>query len=372
MKRIGTRPVGVGLTYSIVILFALCALASFAVDMGRVVVVKTQLRAAADAAALAAANDLRDPAIARTTAISVAKANNADGSPVVLDGAKDVEFGTWSESTRTFTPAAAGTTANAVRVTAYRSTARGNPINLPFAKLLGAGTCDVKGTAVAMASGNGFKIIGIDYVKMTGNTKVNSVATNGSISMTGSATVQGDAFTGNGGVKGGRVTGNRNSLAAPLVYPPAQGGSIATSNDNYRATPSSAVASGSIRLSGQKSVTLPAGKYYFKDIILTGGASVVCTGPVEIYLTGTLSLTGNTITYDNLPNNLKIFVLGTGKVTLTGTTGVYAEIYAPNSPVTLTGNGEIAGSVVGKSISLTGNATVREPVAGTRNVKLDK
>ena len=86
MNRIAARRKGVGLTYSIVILIALCAMASFAVDMGRIVIVKTQLRAAADAAALAAAQDvLRDTAAARASAILVAKANKADGSDVILD-----------------------------------------------------------------------------------------------------------------------------------------------------------------------------------------------------------------------------------------------------------------------------------------------
>jgi hypothetical protein len=207
---------------------------------------------------------------------------------------------------------------------------------------------------------------------MTGNTRLDSVATNGYISMTGSSTIQGDAYAGTGKISGGKVTGNRNTLSSPLVYPPAQGGNIASNNDNLRAIPSSAVASGSIRLSGQQTVTLPAGKYYFKDIILTGGSTLICTGPVEIYLTGSLSLTGNTITADNLPDNLKIFVLGSGKVSLTGTTGVYANVYAPTSPITLTGNGDITGSLVGRSISVTGNARVLQGTGGTKSVALVK
>src|SRR5688572_13943079 len=123
MNRIAKCRRGVGLTYSIVILVALCAMASFAVDMGRIVVVKTQVRAAADAAALAAAQDvLRDPVAARASAILVAKANKADGSPVILDNG-DVEFGNWDASTRTYTAAVVGVRPNAVKVTVHRTTA---------------------------------------------------------------------------------------------------------------------------------------------------------------------------------------------------------------------------------------------------------
>ena len=73
---------GIGLIYSVLVLLVLCAMASFAVDMGRVVLAKNQLRSAADASALAAANlVLSNQTAARSAAVSTAKSNNVDGSP---------------------------------------------------------------------------------------------------------------------------------------------------------------------------------------------------------------------------------------------------------------------------------------------------
>src|SRR5215213_7733370 len=115
MKGNITRRRGVGLTYSIVIMVVLCGMVSFAVDMGRVVIVKTQLRAAADAAALGAAQYvLYDLNQARSVAVSTANANLADGSPVVLDANVDVEFVKWDEATRTSQPASSTIKPNAV------------------------------------------------------------------------------------------------------------------------------------------------------------------------------------------------------------------------------------------------------------------
>src|SRR4051812_37257514 len=96
-KRMATmlniRRKGIGLIWAMTVILVLCAIASLAVDLGRVQLAKSQLRSAADAAALAAGDVLlKDPNAARSTAIQIAAANKADGSPVVLDSSKDVEF----------------------------------------------------------------------------------------------------------------------------------------------------------------------------------------------------------------------------------------------------------------------------------------
>src|SRR5947199_273157 len=99
------RRKGMGLIWAMTIILVLCAIASLAVDLGRVQLVKSQLRGAADAAALAAGDVLvKDPNSARATAIQIAAANKADGSPVVLDATKDVEFGRWDAGSRQFSP----------------------------------------------------------------------------------------------------------------------------------------------------------------------------------------------------------------------------------------------------------------------------
>src|SRR4029453_4783828 len=93
-RRRGRR--GIGLIWAMMVILALCAIASLAVDYGRVQLVKSQLRSAADAAALAAGNVMQsDPAAARAVALQIAQANKAENRPVALDPTQDVEFGIW-------------------------------------------------------------------------------------------------------------------------------------------------------------------------------------------------------------------------------------------------------------------------------------
>ena len=81
----------------IVIMVALCAFCSLGVDFGRVQIVKTELRRAADASARAAGSQMKlGKSYAVNKAIEYAALNKADGLPVVLDSSKDIEFGTWN------------------------------------------------------------------------------------------------------------------------------------------------------------------------------------------------------------------------------------------------------------------------------------
>ncbi|MEO6434864.1 MAG: TadG family pilus assembly protein, partial [Tepidisphaeraceae bacterium] len=168
-RRLGRRR-GLGLIWSMVFILGLCAIASLAVDYGRVQVVKTQLRSAADASALAAGQLLlSDAAAARRAAIEVAKANKADGAEVKLNPAQDIEMVYRDEATRSHQPATATLKANAVKVTARRIAARGNAVDLPFARMLGANTCDVSATAIALAKPTRYAMVGLDFIKMGGN-----------------------------------------------------------------------------------------------------------------------------------------------------------------------------------------------------------
>ena len=126
---------------------------SMAVDWGRVQLAKSQLQHAADAAARFGAIGLEnDSATARANAIAVAAQNLADGTPVALDPALDISFGSWDSTTHKFTAAAAGAedSATTVKVTARRLASRGNPIPLMLAQVLGYKSCDVSVTSIAV------------------------------------------------------------------------------------------------------------------------------------------------------------------------------------------------------------------------------
>ena len=130
---------GIGLIYAIVIVLGLTAIASLAVDFGRVEIIKTQLRAAADAAARAAAHDMtvNGTSSARDTAVYYAKLNNAEGTPVTLDRTNDIEFGWWDTATRKFTVRNTSDTTqlNAVHITTRRIAARKNAVPLLLSQL---------------------------------------------------------------------------------------------------------------------------------------------------------------------------------------------------------------------------------------------
>lgn len=41
---------------------------------------------------------------------------------------------------------------------------------------------------------------------------------------------------------------------------------------------------------------------------------------------------------------------------ISGNANLYADIYAPNSPINVSGNGQFYGRAIGKSFSISGNA----------------
>lgn len=90
-------------------------------------------------------------ATAQNMAVTWGGRNSADGSSVVIDPLNDVDFGNWDSTARTFTVlvGAAQANANSIRVTARRTTARGNPVPMTFAKLFGVNTCNANGVAIA-------------------------------------------------------------------------------------------------------------------------------------------------------------------------------------------------------------------------------
>ena len=133
------------LIFTAAALVVMIGFVSFAVDLGRAQLAKTQLASAADAAARSAAWGLAD-GTSVSRAIAAAADNTVDGTTLVLQSA-DVTIGTWNSSTRTFT--AGGSSPRAVKVVAYRNTARGTAIPLVFASVLGKKTIDLSATSIA-------------------------------------------------------------------------------------------------------------------------------------------------------------------------------------------------------------------------------
>ena len=125
--------------------------AAIAVDVGMLMHQRTRLQATADAAALAAAQDLPTLATVRQTAISYVDLHYPGQTQVVT--APDVEIGNWDAPSQTFTTN--GNPINSVRVVANRLASRGNPLPLIFARVFGRFTGDVRTVAVATGTASG-------------------------------------------------------------------------------------------------------------------------------------------------------------------------------------------------------------------------
>jgi len=149
-ERRSRRRRGATLVLSALLIVAMLGVVAFAVDMGCIMLVRTQLQVAADSAAMAAAAHLGRPfEEILASADEYAGYHFAGGKPVDVE-ASDVELGFWDSATRAFTPC--DEMGNAVRVTARRDASAGGEAPLFFARLFGNHSFRMSASAVAMAN----------------------------------------------------------------------------------------------------------------------------------------------------------------------------------------------------------------------------
>jgi len=351
--------------------------AAASIDMGHLLYVQSELRSAADAAALAATDELEDETAAKALAVQYGELNmpvSQNGNVVDPD---DVILGNWSTDTSTFT--AAGTPTNAVQVTARRSTLNGNAVSLYFAKLIGFDTKNLSVLAIASVS-SGDQVFCILALSDTGD----GVTMNGtvSLSMPNCGLAVESSMTLNGG---GAPSDNSNITAQSVCV-----GGTTTNNgttsvdptptDNCTGVPSDPLAglaaptfSGcdftNFRINGNgggATTTLSPG-VYCGGITVNGTNHVVELSSGDYIMNGGgISMNGNTLTDDD-NGGVYIYVTGdddntigdvsfggSATVNLTAqTTGTYASVLFHMD----TG----AGFSVGGSASTALNGTIYAP-----------
>lgn len=351
--------------FAVIALVVLAGFCSFAVDYGRVQAARAELQTAVDAAARYAATGVAN-GTAVTKAIDAANDNDADGAAINLS-AGNVAVGNWNVSTRAFT--AGGLPSNAVRVTASRRSADGNAVPLLFGAMVGKSTCDVSATSIALAptTGTQYALIGLDEITLSGNAGTDSyssnngaynsasagskgsLASNGNITMSGNANVRGDARPGVGrqvNLSGNAsVSGSKSPLTSPLSYPPP-------------ALPGSYTEGGAFSKSGNGSTTITAGVYHYTSFSVSGNHSLVISGEVSIYVSGAISLSGNVSVNNSQPGNFKVRGLSNANVNISGNGSLYADVYAPLSDLSISGNGDFYGRFVGRKITMSGNGKI--------------
>ncbi|MBZ5615347.1 MAG: hypothetical protein LAO23_15160 [Acidobacteriia bacterium] len=137
---------------------------------------------------------------------------------------------------------------------------------------------------------------------------------------------------------------------------------------------------GTVTLNGG-TVANPA-VYTINSLSFSGGATLQINGPVIFNLAGVnlngnppvvLDMTGGTFSNTtNVPGDFVINYGGTDAMKISGGTGAYAEVNAPNSPITLIGGSNFYGQIVGNTINDQGGtnfywdtALVPPPVVNT-------
>ncbi len=298
--------------------------------------------------------------------------NQCLGQDVSLTGSGDLIFGIWNPYTRKFDTSRPRIESNAVQVIAGRTTSRGDPIKLYIAPILGTSTDNIETIAIAYIDGNpdnGYSVIGLNGVSGNGNhaSVHGSVASNGDINL-GNADVYGDVRAG-GDIsqnKNSDITGWQGPLFTPLSFPnasvPWDAQLLTWNNGNGNGHDwwwnGHGNGNSDLTLDGSFNRNNP------KDYKVIGkfdprGDISVSAGYVAIYVSGDVKINGNQISQNNDPMQLRIYVVGNHTVDIGGNVTQKLELYAPQSSVTIHGNGSIYGSIIGKTVAFEGDATIR-------------
>ncbi len=141
---------GATLMLAVFLMIVMMAMVAFAIDLGYILLVRTQLQTAADSSVLAAAQVMGST---QTDPITQAKAyaarHYAGGRQVSLNNG-DIEYGTWDATLRKFSPSAQ--LGNAIRVTTKLDASHGGQAPTFFGRVLGKNGFDAQAQAIAMGN----------------------------------------------------------------------------------------------------------------------------------------------------------------------------------------------------------------------------
>jgi hypothetical protein len=178
----------------------------------------------------------------------------------------------------------------------------------------------------------------------------------GSISIDANAVINGNVYYGPGG-SSSTVT-NNGTVTGTIQAEPA------TWDMPLSTIPAGLTNSGALSISGNRTVTLAEGTYWFSSLSISGNGKLVTSGKVKIYVTGSIDIGGNGYAAaNNKPPNLLIY--GTvdpansankcTSVSIHGNGEFYGAIYAPAADIRVVGNGQVFGALTGKTVLYNGN-----------------
>jgi hypothetical protein len=212
-----------------------------------------------------------------------------------------------------------------------------------------------------------------------------SIGADGAISIS-NGRVRGDSSAGPGYATtlsgSGTVTGSTAALKKVITVsdtPLSTFVAAATSNDDGSWNTTGGTTFNPVTkvltVTGGHTLTLTQSTYFFSRIVLSAGAKLkITSGPVKIYVTDKIDIGGGSIVnMTERPSDLQIYqqpyALPVGYVPSINTATLYGgakaafTYYGPKTPVTISGNGDLFGSIVGKSIVPSGASKVHYDVA---------
>jgi hypothetical protein len=198
-----------------------------------------------------------------------------------------------------------------------------------------------------------------------GNICTNSTGS-GSVTLNGSVSIQGKVCVGNGGTAGApTISGGgsyqtayvqtTNPTMTSVVVPTVgtnqgnAGAGVLPPNQTYN------------DVSVHGTLTLNAGTYVMKSLTLSGSSTLdVASGPIVVYITGSLDLTGGAVANTTYKAGNLVFLVAPTATSIKISGGAQAAfaLYAPDTDVKISGNADIYGSIVGKTIDNAGNANI--------------
>jgi hypothetical protein len=170
----------------------------------------------------------------------------------------------------------------------------------------------------------------------------------------GNGNGNGNGGGGNGGGNGGGGNGGGGNGGGGNG-----GGGNGGGQGSYNAT------TRALSVGNHATLTLQAGTYFFSSINLGSHATLQLAGPVVVYCTGNVDLTGGTVLNTGRPSDFRLFVapyalpaghfVAQPEVRLRGGSAITAAIYAPDATLDLGGGCELFGAAVAESVRIHGN-----------------
>jgi hypothetical protein len=120
---------------------------------------------------------------------------------------------------------------------------------------------------------------------------------------------------------------------------------------------------GNLTVSGGGMATMAGGTYCFNNVTVSGGSTLAFSNAVTINVTGKFVDSGGSLQNPSLiPFKLQVSSSYTGSngVTVSGSSATYMSIYAPGTGVTVSGGGPFYGSLVGKTLVVSGNSQIHQ------------